>query len=212
MAEVIVPEYLKYIAAERHGNRFPIISQPLDAGEIHHPVFIKTEKARELLRVAARRACGFFRPTQRKEVVWVVGESELAVVFSELSLKVDKGLLLIFIPVHCDQTGLALIEVVFAVGSSAQPSGLFASTYRRPNGPELIVSTWGESLVAFAWQCVLGMVTGIANATGKDSRGNLLVPVEMIASEDGLEIFPMARHRFAGSSGLNVTAIKGGRQ
>jgi len=92
------------------------------------------------------------------------------------------------------------------VGSAKEPSGLYASTYRRPNGPALIVDTWGEALVAFAWQCVLGMVSGIAGAVGKDTRGNVLVPAELIAANGAMRIVPMARHRFAGSSGLKGTA------
>jgi hypothetical protein len=49
-------------------------------------------------------------------------------------------------------------------------------------------------------------VAGIAGAVGKDARGNLLVPVELTASERGIQIVPMARHRFAGVSGLVVAA------
>jgi hypothetical protein len=45
-------------------------------------------------------------------------------------------------------------------------------------------------------------VTGIAGAPGKDKRGSLLVPVELSVSPRGIEIVPMARHRFAGSSPL----------
>jgi len=111
------------------------------------------------------------------------------------------------IPVRCDQTGSAKVAVVFAVGSARQPAGLYASTFRRPNGPALIISAWGDALVAFAWQCVIGLVSGIAGATGKDSRGNVLVPAELTASEKGLKILPMARHRFSGSSGLKVKGV-----
>ena len=77
----------------------------------------------------------------------------------------------------------------------------------RPSGPELVVDLWGDALVAFAWQCVLGVVTGVAAATGKDARGNLLVPVELIASARGVGIVPMARHRFSGSSGLKPAVV-----
>ena len=99
-----------------------------------------------------------------------------------MQVELADGLIRVTLPVRCDQTGDAVIEVVFAVGSAKEPSGLYASTYRRPNGPALIVDTWGEALVAFAWQCVLGMVTGIAGAVGKDTRGNVLVPAELIAA------------------------------
>lgn len=176
------------------------------AGKTFPPILIATHQVSELLRVAARRAAGLFRPTKRTAIVWVNGDSELAVNLTELHAKIADGLIRVMIPVACDQTGNAVVEVVFAVGSQNQPSGLYASTYRRPNGPPLIVSTWSEPLVAFAWQCVLGMVTGIAGAVGKDARGNVLVPVELTASERGVEIVPMARHRFAGSSGLPPTS------
>jgi hypothetical protein len=212
MTDVIAPEYMRFVADERHAGRLPAVPHPLAAGEIPHPVFVENKQAIELLRVAARRASGFFRPTKRTEVVWVAGDSELAVSLKDLSVKFAEGLLTVTIPVRCDQTGEARIEVVFAVGSDKQPAGLYASTYRRPNGPEVIVSTWGEALVAFAWQCVLGMVSGVAGAVAKDNRGNVLVPVELTANERGMQIVPMARHRFAGSSGLKVTAVKGGGQ
>jgi hypothetical protein len=104
--------------------------------------------------------------------------------------------------VRCDQTGAASVEVRFACGSPDRPAGLYAAAERRPQGPELIVRAWGDSLVAFAWQCLLELVTGLANAVGKDQRGNLLVPVELVATRRGIEVVPMARHRFSGSTGL----------
>lgn len=212
MADVIAPEYLRFITAERRAGRLATTPTPLAAGATTDTVFIPPQQAVELLRVAARRASGLFHATKRTEVVWVAGDSELAISLSELSVKFADGLIVVLIPVRCDQTGREVIEVAFAVGAPNQPAGLYASTYRRPNGTELIVSVWGESLVALAWQCVLGLVSGVAGAMGKDARGNVLVPVEIAASERGLQIVPMARHRFAGSSGLKVTTPKGGTQ
>ena len=105
---------------------------------------------------------------------------------------------------------LAVHESVTAPFAGAAPTpvgaagGVFAAAHRRPYGPELIVTVWGEALVAFAWQCVLGLVSQIAGATGKDARGNVLVPVEFTADAKGLQIVPMARYRFSGSSGLKA--------
>jgi len=98
--------------------------------------------------------------------------------------------------------------VLFAVGSDQAPAGLYAAASKRPTGPELVLDLWGDALVAFAWQCVLGIASGIAAATGKDARGNLLVPVELVAGARGVGIVPMARHRFAGSSGLKPTIAR----
>jgi hypothetical protein len=206
MADVIAPEFTRFITAQRQAGRLAAPpKKPMAAGEPATPVFVEAKQASEFVRVAARRSAGLFRPTKRTEVVWVDGDRELAVNLATLQVKLADGAIQVLIPVRCDQTGSTVIEVLFAVGSQNQPSGLYASTYRRPNGPALIVDAWGEPLVAFAWQCVLGMVSGIAGAVGKDARGNVLVPVELTATKRGVEIVPMARHRFSGSTGLKTT-------
>ena len=204
MADTVAPEFLRFVSDERRANRLAAPQGPMTAGDVAHPIFVERGQATELIRVAARRAAGLFRPTKRTEVVWVDGDSELAVNLVDLRIDTRDGLIQVAIPVRCDQTGNAVIEVFFAVGSPKEPAGLYASTFRRPNGPPLIVGAWGDALVAFAWQCLLGLVSGIAGATGKDDRGNILVPVELVASERGIQIMPMARHRFAGSTGLRT--------
>jgi hypothetical protein len=201
VAESVAPEYIRFIANERRARRLAA-ARPVREGAVGETIPVSAAKATELLRVAARRASGFIRPTRRTEVVWVEGESELAVNFVDVRVRLNPGLMVVFIPVRCDQTGSAVVEVAFACGAPNQPAGLYAAAPRRPRGPELIVATWGDALVAFAWQCLLGMVTGIAAATGKDQRGNLLVPVELAIGARHLEIVPMARHRFSGASGL----------
>ena len=206
MPDAVAPEYARFVSAERRAGRLPDLSRkPLRAGEPSAPVLVDVKQASELLRVAAKRAAGLFRPTKRTEVVWVDGDRELAINLVELQVKLTDGAIRVAIPVRSDQTGPATVDVTFAVGAQNRPAGLFASTYRRPNGPAVIVNAWGEPLVAFAWQCVLGMISGLSAAVGKDDRGNVLVPVELTASRRGIEIVPMARHRFTGSSGLRPT-------
>jgi len=208
MSDTVAPDFVRFVSEARRANRLPAMDVPPAEGDVGHPVVVEAGKASELLRVAALRAAGLFRPTQRTEVVWVDGDRELAVGVAELRLELDDGLLRVHVPVRCDQTGPTRVEVPFAVGAPGDPAGLFASTFRRPIGPRLIVDAWGEALVAFAWSCVLGLVTGLAGATGKDSRGNVLVPVELTVTRRAIEIVPMARHRFSGSSGLKPTATK----
>jgi len=204
MADTVAPEFARFIDAERRAKRVADLPGRMVEGQVFEPVFVEQGQATELMRVAARRAAGFYRPTQRSEVVWVDGDRELAVGFAAVEVKMTDGLLGVFIPVRCDQTGPVVMQVAFAVGSAGKPGGVFAAAHRRPYGPELIVSIWGEALVAFAWQCVLGLVSQIAGATGKDARGNVLVPVEFMADAKGLQIVPMARYRFSGSSGLKT--------
>jgi hypothetical protein len=199
MADSVAPEYLRFVATQRPEALAP---KARTEGQVGKPVLISNEDAQRLLPVAARQAAGFFRPTKRTEVVWVGGESELAVGLDGLRIQFGTGLFVMTLPVRCDQTGAAEVRVHFACGEPERPAGLYAAAQRRPQGPELIVSCWGDALVAFAWQCVLHLVSGLAHATGKDERGNLLVPVEMVATPRGLEIVPMARHRFSGSAVL----------
>jgi hypothetical protein len=199
VADTVAPEFARFVAAQRPEGA---VLKPPGEGQVGHVVYLSSDEAQRLLPVAARRAAGFFRPTTRAEVVWVDGESELAVSLTKLKIGFGNGFIALSLAVRCDQTGDAEVRVSFACGSPDRPAGLYAAAQRRPSGPELIVATWGDALVAFAWQCLLGLVSGLANASGKDARGNLMVPVEMVASPRGLQIVPMARHRFAGSSGL----------
>lgn len=201
MSSAVPADYARFVRAARLAGVLPAAPDRLAAGVVTDELFVAAKPASDMLQIAAKRAAGLFRPTKRTEVVWVEGDSELAVGFA-VRLEVDDGLLTVVIPVRCDQTGEGEVEVVFAVGSPDRPAGLFASTFRKPSGPRLVVDTWSDALVAFAWQSVLGMVSGLAGAIGKDARGNVLVPVELAVSGRGVHVVPMARHRFAGSSGL----------
>ncbi|MGI9052147.1 MAG: hypothetical protein ACR2HQ_05770 [Ilumatobacteraceae bacterium] len=201
MSSAVPADYARFVRAARLAGDLPAAPDRLAAGVVTDELFVAAKPASDMLQIAAKRAAGLFRPTKRTEVVWVEGDSELAVGFA-VRLEVDDGLLTVVIPVRCDQTGEGEVEVVFAVGSPDRPAGLFASTFRKPSGPRLVVDTWSDALVAFAWQSVLGMVSGLAGAIGKDARGNVLVPVELAVSGRGVHVVPMARHRFAGSSGL----------
>ena len=64
MAETVAPEFARFVAAERRAQRLPESPRPMAEGEVWNTVFIEAGKAPELVRVAARRAAGFFRPTQ----------------------------------------------------------------------------------------------------------------------------------------------------
>src|SRR4051812_46498929 len=125
MADSVAPEFARFIDEERRAGRVPASRRQLAEGELSPPVFVEAGRATEFLRVAAKRAAGFFRPTKRTEVVWVQGDSELAVSLVEIDVKIANGLIIALIPVRCDQTGPATIEVFFAVGSGDSPAGLY---------------------------------------------------------------------------------------
>lgn len=198
MSDDVAPEFVSFIREERNRSKITVASRPLNEGELSRPIFLTTKVLPGLLRTAAMRAAKL--PQGRpSEVIWVQGERELALNLAGMNARLADGLIRVLIPVRTDQTGRGTVDVAFAVGTTNQPSGLYASAYRRPNGPPLIVEAWGESLVAFAWKCLLGLITGIAGASGKDARGDNLVPVELTASPNGITILPMARYRFSRS-------------
>jgi hypothetical protein len=201
-SEGVPAAFTRYVERERRAQRFIPELKPLMAGAVTSRLRIGSDDVSGLAVEAAKRAAGFFRPTRRTEVVWVDGESELAVGLAGVRVETGDGAVVVTIPVRCDQTGETEVHVTFAVGRPGQPAGLYAATQRRPRGPAVVVDTWAEAIVAFAWQILLGLATGLACATGKDARGNRLVPAELEATSDGLTIVPMARHRFAGSPGL----------
>ncbi len=199
--ESVAPEYARFVAQQRGDGFLPEHPPVLAAGAVTDSLHLDPESARRLVRIAALRATGFFRPTRRTSVVWVDGDSQLAVSVAEIDLEFAEGLVVVVVPTRCDQDE-GPVRVSFVVGSPGRPRGLYAATETVPRGPQLIVDVWAEALVAFAWQCLLGLVSGLAGAVGKDDRGNVLVPVEIQANSDGLAIVPMARHRFSGSTGL----------
>jgi hypothetical protein len=196
------PEYTRFVAREREAQRFPGTVGAVSAGTALDRLIVNRDDVGWLGVEAAKRASGFFRPTKRTEVVWVNGDSQLAVGIGAVRTETGHGHIVVTIPVRCDQTGPTEVHVTFAVGAPGHLTGLYAATHRRPRGPDLIVDTWGEAIVAFAWHVVLDLVTGLAGATGKDTRGNRLVPAELEATVEGLAIVPMARHRFSGSIGV----------
>lgn len=202
MSTTVPPEYARFVESARADDRLPAAPERLAAGQVTDGLVLDAEQATELIRVAAKRAAGLYRPTRRTEVVWVDGDSELAVGMAGVRVDMDDGMITVHLPVRCDQTGETVVRVILVVGAPDRPAGVYASTFRTPIGPPLVVDAWGDALVAYAWQCVLGLVAGLAGAVGKDSRGNVLVPAEFNATQRGLQIVPMARHRFSGSSGL----------
>jgi hypothetical protein len=194
------PVFTRFVAAERRSRRLAAPPGGIPEGTALEPLIVKREELDRLAVEAAKRAAGLTRPTRRTEVVWVNADSELAVGVGGTRVATGPATVVVSLPVRSDQTGRAEVHVTFAVGEPERPAGLYAATQRRPRGPELIVDTWGEAIVAFAWSVVLELITGLAGAVGHDTRGNRLVPVELAANVDALFIVPMARHRFRGSS------------
>ena len=136
--------------------------------------------------------------TQNKQAtqVWVKDSCEVLVFSGRVALTLGDGLVLVTVPVSCDQSGAASIQIPFAVGSKDQPAGLVFATEDRPRGPDVIVDVWGEALTAFAWQLLMAALTRVAAQSGVDADGAGLIPIAFAAAPTGVTLVPMARHTF----------------
>lgn len=169
---------------------------PLPAGTVGPEVDLNPDEVQKLVTVAAASAAGVPASGQSDTVVWTLGGSELLVIVAKVQVRVDRGVVVVVIPVSCDQIPAAAIEVGFAVGDDSRPAGMLAVAEDRPRGPAGVVDLWGDALTGFAWQVVLSVTTGVASATGEDVDRAPLVPAAITASRNGLRVLTMARHTF----------------
>jgi len=171
---------------------------PVEAGTVAGEVRLTAGEAAPLFPAAAAVAAGVDRPgaTRVAPVLWREGDRELLVDPAKVTAQFADGVVVVSIPVSCDQVGNAVVHVTFVVGNPKQPAGLLAATENRPRGPAVIVDAWGDNLVAFAWHVLVEVTANVAGAAGRDVDGAPLVPIGVAASPDGLSVVPMARHTF----------------
>lgn len=127
-------------------------------------------------------------------VVWVRGDSELAVHAGRARVALGQGMLVVGVPVETDQTGPAEITVPLALGSSTLAAGLVMATPVRPDGPALLVEQWGDVIVAAVHRALLDLLTASTAAVGIDEDGQSLLPGAVATDGDTLVITPQARH------------------
>jgi hypothetical protein len=164
-------------------------SQPLPAGQVGPEITIDAGSMQRLFQAGAVQG----GPVTQ---LWSQGDSELLVLAGQVKLQLDDGLVLVSIPVTCDQVGSAVVQVPFAVGGKTAPAGMVVATEEKPRGPEAIVKIWGEGLMAFAWHALLTVITKVAARAGVDADGAGLIPAAITAGTDGLRILTQARQSF----------------
>lgn len=167
---------------------------PLQPGEVGPEVPVGLRSLRGLVLLAAPGAVGARADTSA--VVWRAAGNELLVRFGRTEVRLDEGIVVLQVPVHCDEVTESTVTVAFAVGERRRPAGLLAITEERPRGAALVVEVWGDALTAFAWQVVLSVVAGVAAGAGVDTDGAPLIPAGLSASADELRVLTMARHPF----------------
>ncbi len=178
------------ITTSRANAAAQIITKPLPAGTVGPEIPVNLQALQQLITAAATD------DDQKAAQVWTKGSSELIVVTGKVAITLDDGLVLITIPVSCDQLASGIVQVPFAAGGKETPAGMVFATEDRPRGPELIVDVWGESLTAFAWKLLLTVTHRLSLQSGVDEDGAGLVPIAFTAAKDGISVLPIARHTF----------------
>ena len=164
-----------------------IVGRPLKTGEVFGDIAIETKDFQALFSVATGAK-------ESPQVVWSDGTNELMVDIARISVGTMDGLVMVKIPVSCEETDRQTILVTFATGSPAKPAGLIFATDTVPTGPPEIVEIWGESLITLAWVSLLRVLSALADVAGTDCDGAGLVPASLAADHNGVTLLVMARH------------------
>jgi hypothetical protein len=195
-ARPLDPECERAVAALRKKCPDAFPPGPLKPGEPAPPVPLPVETAQALYGATFAAAAGPPEARAAGAVVWAQTDAELLVRLQRIRVRFLDGLVLVGIPVYCEQTRDAEVVVAFAVGAKDAPAGMIIATESVPRGPDVIVDRWGDALVAAAHQALVALAQSIAGAAGSDVDGVGLLPAALQASPDGLEITPQARHAF----------------
>lgn len=183
-------EQCKRLLAELRKNCPGLIPpDPLGAGQVGPEIPIDPKSAVALVQAA-------LKPARGETILLREGDNELLVDVANIDLRFGDGIVIVEIPVRCDQVRRVIVQVPFAIGSSKRRAGLIAATESAPRGPLVVIEIWGEALTALAWQALLGLAAALAAESGRDADGAGLIPVALTATEAGLQILTMARHPF----------------
>lgn len=175
--------------------------RPLEPGiklkpgaQIPRPIAVPVAAANKVLRGVIHLVADV-RADAPPTVVWVRGSDELLVMLDQIQLTCAPGFVTIRMVVQCDEVRDAQrVDIAFAVGSKARPTGLVMSTFDRVQGPAVITNTWSAAITAFAWEALLTTATQLAAGIGKDASKRALLPASIAADKDVLLIGVMARH------------------
>src|SRR5262245_37174507 len=168
----------------------PVPLRPLPPGEVGAEIPLDPTAFQKLITAAASES------TSGGQQVWTKDSSELTVIAAKVTVALDDGLILVTIPVSCDQVASASIEVPFATGGADTPAGMVFATEERPRGPAAIVDLWSEALTAFAWRLLVTVMQRLTLQAGVDEDGAGLLPIAVTATKVGIRLLPIARHTF----------------
>ena len=163
-------------------------------GEVGQPIEVAEDALTFLLREALARG------DASVSFVWRGLDSELAVDVGRVRVALREGLMLVGLPVRCDQAGGGRGEgtelvVPVAVGTPAGSAGLVGTVETSARSASaLVVAVWGETAVAATWLAFLEVCQRVAERAGEDARCQPMMPGAVWALPGVLGVVPQARH------------------
>lgn len=160
-------------------------------GELSEPIEIREDELSLLLRRSLAAEDEANMP-----FVWHRLDNELVVDIVRVRVAVREGLVLVGLPVRCDQArdGTELVVPV-AVGTPAEPAGLVATAETVARGQShLVVAVWGETAVAAVWLAFLDVCCRVAARAGQDGCCRPMLPGAVWAVPGVLGVVPQAQH------------------
>jgi hypothetical protein len=164
-------------------------------GEVGRPIEVSEDELQVLLGEALARG-----EDPNIPFVWQDLDSELAVDVGRVRVALRGGLLLVGLPVRCDQVGGdqgegTVLVIPIALGTPAEPAGLVGTAETPARGTsELVVAVWGETAVAATWLAFLEVCRRVAARAGEDARCQPMLPGAVWAIPGVLGVVPQARH------------------
>jgi hypothetical protein len=160
-------------------------------GELGQPIEIRDDELSVLLRrsLAAEDEANV-------PFVWQGLGGEIVLDVGRVRVAVRDGLVLVGLPVRCDQVrdGTELVVPV-AVGTPAEPAGLVATVETVARGQsDLVVAVWGETAVAAVWLAFLDVCCQVAARAGQDTCCRPMLPGAVWAVPGVLGVVPQAQH------------------
>jgi len=183
-------QQLRSMLAGRHapetGVREPAerTARAPDAGQ-HRVLSFDEAEAGRLYRRAFGDAVAPGRPEPASAVVWLDGAAELLIRADAVRLACLDSLLLVGVPVFCEELGDAEVVVPFALAQPTAAGLLRAATETLPRGPAQIVERWGEEITGAAWEALVALADAVAVAVDAGDRR----PATVVAAPKRLRFY-----------------------
>lgn len=156
---------------------------PLKSGEAVTQLPITLPILNTLLKAAGRSLLN-----GQETALWNDGLNSIVVYADSLSSEISGEICIINLTLECEETGKAIVQTPFAIGTEKKSLGLIMATREQPTGDARITQVWGGSVIAFSYGAFMLALQEFAGSLGRDENNNSYIPVATTLVKDALRI------------------------